>query len=311
MENAVELDSSILYHYTDAVGLAGIVSPSSWPVRYDDDAYTYGSAAKLWASDVRYMNDTSELAFGAEIFRESLAAASADRAVPDEMRSVFGVLAQWFDPERVLDWPLRCFATSFCADGDLLSQWRGYAGGVGGYAIGFSRAAVERACAFHPKSTALGNTPFPARLQRVIYGREAASAWAEKIVSSMAASASKFVHDMDGNLKPFDLSVVVFREILALKESAFSEENEWRLSAVNELRYPANIRAGRAGLLPYLEMAINLRPDESDVLPGAIERLVVGPGPHQLAQVVAARELLSINGHAPAVVVPSKVPFRG
>jgi len=36
-----------------------------------------------------------------------------------------------------------------------------------------------------------------------------------------------------------------------------------------------------------------------------------GLAPHQLAQVVAARELLSISGHDPAVVVPSKVPFRG
>ncbi|WP_143547579.1 hypothetical protein [Rhodococcus sp. ACPA4] len=127
----------------------------------------------------------------------------------------------------------------------------------------------------------------------------------------MAASSSQFIRGVDGQLDIFLLSAMVFREILTLKESAFSEENEWRLSAVNELRYPANLRAGRAGLLPYLEMVINLRGDRSDDLPVTIERLVVGPGPHQLAQVAAARELLHVCGHDLAAVVPSKVPFRG
>jgi hypothetical protein len=34
-----------------------------------------------------------------------------------------------------MEWPRRCLAACFCAKGDLLSQWRGYAGGTGGFAL--------------------------------------------------------------------------------------------------------------------------------------------------------------------------------
>jgi hypothetical protein len=38
--------------------------------------------------------------------------------------------------------------------------------------------------------------------------------------------------------------------------------------------------------------------------------LVVGPGPEQAEQVVAAKELLKATGHDPEVVRPSKVTYR-
>ena len=41
------------------------------------------------------------------------------------------ILRPWLDTQ------LRLFVTCFCSNGDLLSQWRAYAGS-GGYAVGFT-----------------------------------------------------------------------------------------------------------------------------------------------------------------------------
>lgn len=138
-----------LYFYTDAFGLQGILSPASWPIRWqvpadqatryrNPDDYHFGRAALLMSSDVRYMNDTSELRFGAEIVRDRLEAACTNTALDSDLRSAFGQSAATFHANSLHKWPWQCFASCFCVDGDLLSQWRGYAGGTGGFAIGFS-----------------------------------------------------------------------------------------------------------------------------------------------------------------------------
>ncbi|WP_319617733.1 DUF2971 domain-containing protein [Rhodococcus opacus] len=306
------MNSSILYHYTDAVGLAGIVNPSSWPVKYESNELAYGTAAKLWASDVRYMNDSSELKFGAEVFREQFRSASADPAVNTELREVFGKLASWFDPDRLFEWGLRCFATCLCEKGNLLSQWRGYAGGVGGYAVGFSWESIAlNTWAFHPETTAMGTGTVPATLRRVVYGEDEATKAAIQFVQGVVSGSGFLVSGPDGKLDMFMLAASAFREIAAVKDPAFEQEHEWRLTTEGDVKYPANLRAGRSGLVPYLELAVNLGAN-SDAQPHrTIAELVVGPGPNQLAQVAAARELLRNHGHDPDVVVPSDIPFRG
>jgi len=302
----------ILYHYTDAAGLAGIVNPSSWPVLAASNELVYGVAAKLWASDVRYMNDSSELKFGAEVFRDQFTAAAADPAVKPELREVFGKLASWFDPDRLFEWGLRCFATCFCKKGNLLSQWRGYAGGVGGYAVGFSGESIAlNTWAFHPETTAMGTGTVRASLREVVYGEEEAKKAAIQFVQGVVSGSGFLVAGPDGKLDMFMLAASAFREIAAVKDSAFEQEHEWRLTTEGDVKYPANLRAGRSGLVPYLEMAVNIRSESDTYSYPTISRLVVGPGPHQLAQVAAARELLRNNGHDPEVVVPSDVPFRG
>lgn len=144
------------YYYTDAFGLQGIPDPPSWPlgpVQKPKDAppaitdiqYTYGGAALFKASDVRYMNDTTELLFGARILKEHLLETLDVIHEGSPLWHAFRQAADYLLVEdRVHEWPWRLFAACFCeGKGDLLSQWRGYGGGTGGFAIGFSRASLE------------------------------------------------------------------------------------------------------------------------------------------------------------------------
>ncbi|QBJ94655.1 DUF2971 domain-containing protein [Rhodococcus sp. ABRD24] len=78
-----------------------------------------------------------------------------------DLTDLFFELRRAFAGDSVFEWAygLRCFAICLCEKGDLVSQWRGYAGGTGGFAIGFSPDVVAKTLAFHPESTAMGTTP--------------------------------------------------------------------------------------------------------------------------------------------------------
>ena len=217
--------------------------------------------------------------------------------------------------DDVFGWDLRCFTACFCESGDLLSQWRGYAGGVGGYAIGFPwDALAERSFALHPGATAIGTTPFEADLRRVTYGIAAAEGTADQFMNWLQYAWSPeggLIHMVDQEPGIMWLLSIALRELTAVKNHAFQEEHEWRLSALSELKYPVRVRARPSGLVPFLDIAVNMKPQDAKDIPPTIAELVVGPGPNQLSQLVAARELLKACGHDPDVVVGSEVPFRG
>ncbi|WP_240498156.1 hypothetical protein [Williamsia sp. 1135] len=69
-------------------------------------------------------------------------------------------------------------------------------------------------------------------------------------------------------------------------------------------------RSGATGLIPYRDLIVNLRNDDN-YTPHTITSLIVGPGPNQDLRVEAAQRLLTVNGHDPTIVTPSKTPYKG
>jgi hypothetical protein len=105
----------LLYHYTDAAGLLGIVSSN-----------------RLWASDASFLNDPSEgLLFPQRIIEFMPQKPGGLTALEEHIIVLFE------EGLRNHPKPVSAFTTSFCDDGDLLSQWRGYGSFGSGYAIGF------------------------------------------------------------------------------------------------------------------------------------------------------------------------------
>jgi hypothetical protein len=147
----VEADQEVLYHYTDARGLLGIVQ-----------------SRQLWASNAAFLNDSTEvtyirevLAEVAEEFRDEHAvtadireyAASAfagtDRFSATEGRTA-SVISILEGAPTMASGVLDVYVSCFCAYGDLLSQWRGYPSSGGGYAL---RAAPREHQAWRRSST--------------------------------------------------------------------------------------------------------------------------------------------------------------
>lgn len=307
---------STLYHYTDAAGLIGILKPSSWDIGvWPELEKQLAGAAQLRASDVRYMNDSEELKFGARYFVDRLRQAAIDPMLSRDVRQACANLAAFFSQEDVFDWYLRCFATCFCEKGDLLSQWRGYAGGTGGFAIGFSwDALTQRSRVLAPTRLGPLITADEAKVQPVKYGPAATQAAADRFIEQMREPDETIALMLTGRGHGLEwLTTHALRDILSVKDDGFEEELEWRLYYMAGDQYGTpKIRLGRPGLVPYLNVAVNMKKvDEMTILPPALNQLVVGPGHNQRSQIAAARQLLRGCGYDPDIVVPSRISFTG
>jgi hypothetical protein len=129
-----------LYHYTNAIGLKGIIE-----------------TGRLWATHLGYLNDPSERRHGHTVLSDEIDRRLATQPGPlhdDMLKSIRNVLA----PRHIGDH--ECFVTCFCEKSDLLSQWRAY-GSSSGYAIGFHTGIIHRAAEYsvqaRVRTTGIGN----------------------------------------------------------------------------------------------------------------------------------------------------------
>src|SRR6266568_9698688 len=107
---------SLLYHYTSAAGLVGIVK-----------------SGILWASNFFNLTDSTEIHYGRqlvqEIIRERLATEPSGKS-----RTMLALVDKALeDTKKGIEFYIACF----CTKRDLLSQWRAYGSAKGRFSIGF------------------------------------------------------------------------------------------------------------------------------------------------------------------------------
>ncbi|HEY3830872.1 MAG TPA: DUF2971 domain-containing protein [Acidimicrobiia bacterium] len=195
---------------------------------------------------------------------------------------------------------IHAYVACFCADGDLLSQWRGYAG-THGYSIEFDRAALDEAVG----RFAVPDGP-PARVRSALYDAHKAREAAATAVSEVAQDGLNHpgVHSHFIALKIAPI-------VATIKDESFAEEQEWR--AVVALYEPDGpfrqdppdgstnrYRPVQLAIVPYVAIRIEL---------SSIVSVTVGPSMQQALRVEGAKRFLW--GHGIDVPVrPSRVPFR-
>jgi len=164
-----------LVHYTTAAGLLGILTKKS-----------------IWATDLRFLNDATELSFARETVNTKLEARKrAEVAIytrEDEARACSEFFDLFLEGSRAsqsfCDYGV--YVACFCREGDLLSQWRGY-GGDHGYSVEFPANAIEGAIEAMPRPV----YPAASGLFRVRYGLEAAESLAETAGEVVARATQK------------------------------------------------------------------------------------------------------------------------
>lgn len=198
-----------LWHYTDAGGLQAILTTET-----------------LWASDPRFLNDATEFNYGLDVAEEAvLAAASSgrwDRSTSHFLRRVMA--SDGANLTGFLRVHSEVFVACFCADGDLLSQWRAYAGrdSAGGCALRFQHR--------EPLSGWIDHRPRKnLQLQRVIYDRGQQLTAFSGLVDRLApiyedGHSERSMAAVSKNLVDGILEFATF-----CKHPSFEEENEWRV----------------------------------------------------------------------------------
>ena len=280
----------LLYHYTNAAGLLGIIE-----------------TGVIWATNVFYLNDESEIRYGKDILDRFVEQRFPDNPATREVIANFvGLLRS--GPEAWGD-HMHAFVACFSEDPDSLSQWRGYADGTNGFAIGFSREVLERA------SEGTESTPDFA-LHRVVYERDRQLATLDQAVgktvedfANYAAGKTSLVGDHEGTLKIFSMAESTALCVTKFKSSAFHEEKEWRALSYlphGELHKYCQFRLTRVGVTPY----VNLTVLDRDGLSNALQEIRIGPTVHRDLAYGAARSLLHVRGLTDVDITHSSIPLR-
>lgn len=267
----------MLYHYTSPSGLLGIL-PSG----------------RVFATDAAFFNDTSEGAYGWSRLAPLLTRFHAT-GVPGVSKMVSDIIAlRRSEP---------IYVACFCADGDLLGQWQGYAAGGAGYALGFRHAALAGG----------GLAP----LLKVHYGDKEVSGVFERVIdfgltqfaSLVTARSASFTVD-SRNLFTAVISTL-FMATIASKKEVFRHEQEWRL-ALPDYAIPGftpahvNFRPSEGLVVPYVE--VSLPTSAGGVLD--LECVVCGPMRHEDRRVDGVRARLSALRLSGVRILVSEAPLR-
>jgi hypothetical protein len=288
----------VLYHYTSAEGLHGIIR-----------------SREIWATNVLYLNDASELSDAFRVLTSELC--SRPLRLGERVRFYLECIPQYSE-----DIPLDQFVTSFCQDGDLLGQWRGYGAPGTGYSIGFQASALQ--CAARREENNLRGA---CTLRKVQYSLDQK----KEMIRTRIAALNEILEPIANELEPpsdeevrglaplLQRITASFRTAMALaKHAAFEEEKEWRLvrtlwkKHVPTADWPVKVRPIRGKLAPYVPISWVLPNISASQGVRGINGVRCGPSVDPALQEKAVRDFLVGQScwEARNQVVRSGVPLR-
>lgn len=274
-------EPELVYHYTDTVGLLGIVTNKV-----------------LWASDVWFMNDAGEALYGIELIERVLDSLEPGSGAAGNARDRAQSLLETIKRQEGF-WRSYIACLSFV--GDDLSQWRAY-GRPRGFSIGFDTAKLRAVCSLVPE---LGKPTF-----RYVTYDEVEQGNGIKMRFNSAVDRLPVAPTED------ELRTVIFAFVTgalqlapAFKHPAFKNEREVRLhvyrsaDATDGLRF----RPGALGIVPYVEIDLK---DPGTKQMTLIREVIIGPQPNELESQRSVKRFLAHHGLQHVEVRLSRVPLR-
>lgn len=223
----------VLYHYTDLVGLNGILENNC-----------------VWASNINFINDSTEYIYGVEIFKEAVELVKKN--IKNEY--LYEILKEISGKKDIIKDNVFCI--SFCENNDLLSQWRGYSNS-GGVAIGFENSFLSYARSFIENKCTMSMSSKPCK---VFYGNsKGIQVFGELImlIDNFITENAEIETMRKNKVIDYILLSAVSELAPLFKNEAFQEENEWRIVVCLD---EANV------LFPYIDF-IKFRPRGDILLP--------------------------------------------
>lgn len=239
----------ILYHYTDAAGLLGMLK-----------------TRRLWATNSSFMNDPTEMEYAARVIRETTREEAANYPAAFAKRLTKEVefyLATYAPPHNDE------YVTCFCQNGDLLSQWRGYGALGGGYALGFHSRYLGVMNAYEGLSDNddLTHAILKPVLRKVLYDYKRQKSLVGRLVRALfdwevrrRPSRRRGAGNADADDDVWsDFNWCVSEFVNCFKDPAYSEEQEWRViqygrNMASEKFVQTHFRARGNRVVEYVEL---------------------------------------------------------
>lgn len=282
-----------LCHYTNLSGMMGIISSGG-----------------LWATNLLFLNDRSELKHGLDCACKCL---------------------EFLDPETYnFDWRedyieavreietydiYELFAICFCRNADLLSQWRGYGGGQQGISIVFDEIKLINIIKDRARPTGSFEDESSIRLDNylvhtdtVIYSDEQQTFEFKNKISELWNNYPEYVKSLDDESSQNEFSYIKYmigRVAPFFKHRGFEEEEEFRV-LIRNLRgaEAVNFRQNGKLVIPYLDIGLS----SLGKLP--ITKIVIGPSEDFESVKKSLRYFLDVKGYPFVALEKSKIPFR-
>lgn len=281
-----------IYHYTTLEGFYHILTSRC-----------------LWATNVHFLNDSEEYENGKRIC-VAIIKRFLEAEKEEQVRNYLMKLQQILEgdlSDTNVEWsPSDIFSTSFCKEGDLLSQWRGY-GKSGGIAIGFdllqmrnSTYMINSKYQYAKKNQILLNhsrkglgeayslADVDVKLMEVKYEQEEKRSYFQYAVESDLKFVRESLKEEIDSKKFLQEHLRVQQAILrmafpGMKDKSFQEEKECRLLAhfaeKDKIDVSYQIKSGI--ITPYISYRVldNHGDPYKTVFP--IKDIVIGPGRQQ------------------------------
>ena len=251
------------------------------------------STQQLWATRVDFLNDALEFWYGVDLFVTALSGYNTSGCKRETKRFIDGLC----DPGRLviasfLMQTVSAFVTCFCEDGDLLSQWRAYAGrdSAGGYALGFEPPGDVHAWPqAAPGSHGLA-------LRRVLYEDTDQKDECLSLVSRLVPFLDSNPTDLEIQKSFSDSLVDGLIEVATwCKHPAFREEKEWRITYIRSDDMdplPLHHRSSNGLVVPFVRIDVPRAVGaHHKALP--ITKIRCGPSPDPERKQEGARSLLT------------------
>ena len=282
----------LLFHYTSPDGLLGILQSN-----------------RIRTTNVRYMNDSSELFYTYKLAQEIIATMRSTEK-NEVAQYFFDCFGNYIKEDNIYNDFFDVFAFCLCEEGDQLSQWREYSERGTGYAVGFNANLITNEHIKRYENYGL---------IKVIYDRSLQSKHLEYVIISCMSELIGLA-----KVAPKDqIPALVFEFCRALdagistyaaqyKDDAFHEEKEWRIvyivpsiDIINEIKFKTSNRV----IVPYLEIDVSSSAGPfGNRLP--IKSIFQGPQSHPEIGKYSLSLLLKQLKYEDVVICKSSVPLR-
>lgn len=267
-----------LFHYTDINGFMGILDNS-----------------EFWLSDLKFLNDTEEWVNGCDIF-DNLIDNYRELITVPVYRKFFDCLREKLDYQKGNN---NIFVMSFCEDGDLLSQWRGY-GNNGGISIGFSTKRNQILTCNNVQVTLLHD--------KILYDIADKEKLANEILG--LGMENEFIRSEGADFVADVVSKVIWYVIPLFKNNSFSSEKEYRWAYRTDNNEAVHFRERNGMILPFVK--IKKVTDNDQVAKVNIEKIIIGPQKRQQEVSDGIKYYLECKGYIDLIdkVELSRIPYR-